>query len=144
MECTLALLADFANREENGKLNVLGIFDRVQSPKYPYAVPQFFVVIKLTAGPAEYGSKKDVQIVLLDPDGRPKGKINAKGEVPTPEEGGRAAMELVLGMIGVPFEKPGNYAIAVLVNGEEKASIPLEAVLVKNAPTRRRKKADGN
>jgi len=60
MECTLALLADAANREEGGKLNVLGVFDVIYSDKFPYAMPQFYVVVRLTAGPAEYGTKKDV------------------------------------------------------------------------------------
>jgi len=140
MECTLALLADAANREEGGKLNVLGVFDVIYSDKFPYAMPQFYVVVRLTAGPAEYGTKKDVQLILLDPDGKAIGKIGGKGTVPTPDGGGRANLELILRMVGVPFEKPGRYAIAVVVNGEEKHSIPIEVIQRKTTTGRRRKK----
>ncbi len=143
MECTLALLADYANREEGGKLNVMGIFDVVRSDKFPYALPQLFVVVRLSAGPAEYGTTKNVELVLLNPDGKTIGKIPARGKVPTPDGGGRANMEIVLRLVGVPFETPGRYAISVLVGGEEKTSIPIEAVLVK-APSRRKKKNDGD
>lgn len=142
MDCTLALLADAANREENGKLNVLGVFDQFYSDKFPYAVPQFFVVIRLTAGPAEFGTKKDVQLVLLDPDGGTIGpRLGGKTTVPKPESGSRASIELILRMVGVPFPKAGNYAIAVLVNGEEKASIPIEVVQRKLAGGRRKRNA---
>lgn len=141
MECTLALLADAANREEGGKLNVLGVFDQIYSDKFPYLVPQFFIVVRLTAGPAEFGLKKEFQIVLLSPDGQPIGKLGGKGTVPTPDSGGRANLELILRMVNVPFEKPGRYGIAVLVGGEEKYSIPLDVVQRKSPGSSRRKKS---
>jgi hypothetical protein len=50
-------------------------------------------------------------------------------------------MEILLRLVGVPFEKPGRYAISVLVGGEEKVSIPIEAVKV---PKRKGKKANGD
>ena len=143
MECTLALLADAANREEGGKLNVLGVFDVIHSDKFPYAMPQFYVVVRLTAGPAEFGSKKAIELVLLDPDGKVLGRIPGKANVPTPDAGGRANMEVILRMVGVPFPKPGSYAIAVLVNGEQKHSIPIEVVQVKPSTGRRGRKSSG-
>jgi hypothetical protein len=145
MECTLAILADAANRADTGKLNVLGIFDAITSDKFPYAVPLFFVIVRLTAGPAEYGLKKQVELILLNPDGRTLGKIGASAPVPTPDAGGRASLELVVPLVAVPFEKPGQYAIAVLVNGEEKASIPIAVLQSKPTTTRgRRKKGDAD
>ena len=140
MECTLALVADAANTETGGKLNVLGVFDVIYSEKFPYVIPQFFVVVRFSAGPAEFGLKKQFQLVILNPDGQPIGRIDGKGTVPTPDSGGRANVELIVRMVNVPFEKPGRYAIAVLVGGEEKASIPLEIVERKVS---RRRKRDG-
>ncbi len=122
---------------------MLGRFDQIFSDNFPYPVPPIYVVVRLTAGPAEFGMKKDVQLVLLDPDGKPIGKIGAKGMVPSPDSGGRANLELILRMVGVPLEKPGRYAISVLVGGEEKQSIPLEAVMQKASRRPGRAKRDG-
>lgn len=146
MECTLAVLAEYASREDTGKLNIMGLFDAIRSDTFPYAMPQFYVVVRLTAGPAEFGTKKDVQLVLLDPDGKALGKMGGKGSVPVPDVvdiSGRANMEVVLRMIGVPFPKPGNYAIAVLVNGEQKHSIPIDVSQVKAKPQAGRRKRNG-
>jgi hypothetical protein len=129
MECTLAVVADAANREVGGKLNVLGVFDQIYGKKFPMVTPQFYVVVRLTANPAEFGRKKEFEIVLLDPDGKPvKAPLKGKAKVPAPQDAGRASIEIILQMVNVPFAKPGSYAISVLVSGEEKASIPLEAL----------------
>ena len=136
MECTLALLADAANREEGGKLNVLGVFDQLYANDFPTVHPQLYVVVRLTANPAEFGRKKEFEIILLDPDGTPVSPpLKGKGNVPTPPDARRASIEVILRMVNVPFAKPGSYAISVLVSGEEKASIPLE--VVKRARKRR-------
>ncbi len=144
MECTLGLLADYASRDEGGKLNVMGIFDVVYSDTFPYAMPQFYVVVKLTAGPAEYGTSKNVELVLLNPDGKIIGKIPSKGKVPTPDRGGPAHLEIALRLVGVPFEKPGRYAVSVLVSGEEKTSIPIEAIQLRRPAKRKGRKTNGN
>lgn len=129
MEISLALVADAANREESGKLNVLGVFDQVYSDKFPYRHPEMFVVVRFTANPSEFGKKKEIEVCLLDPDGNVVGaRLTAKGQVPVPEAGGRASIEMLLRMVNVPFERPGRYAVSILVAGEEKASIPLEVL----------------
>lgn len=143
MECTLALVADAANNAEGGKLNVLGIFNQVYSDKFPYQLPQMFVVVRLSAGPAEFGLEKRFEIVLLSPDGDAIGRLKGKGQVPQVKGVTRANMELLLKMVNVPFKKPGSYAISVLVSGEEKASIPLEVVERKVSPPKKRRKKNG-
>ncbi len=141
MDCTLSLVADAANNADNGKLNVLGVFDRVSTDKYPYLLPQMFVVITFKASAAEFGRKKKFEIVLVDPDARNLTKISASGNVPKPDAGTKATMQIILQMVNTPFPKPGPYQISVLVDGDEKASIPLEAIQVK--PPRKRAKKSG-
>lgn len=137
MDCTLAFVADAANADAAGKLNVLGIFDRVQSPTFPYLHPQMSLVVNLAASPSEFGKKKDFEIDLVDPDGRLLTQMKASGEVPRPEPGARGAtMQIVLQMVNTPFPKPGPYAIEILVGGDSKARIPIDAILVKVARKR--------
>jgi len=140
MECSLALAADAANTESGGKLNVLGVFDVIRADKFPYVIPQFYVVVRFTAGPAEFGLKKQFELVILNPDGQPiGGRIQGKASVPHPTDGNRSNMVLILRMVNVPFEKAGGYAISILVGGEEKASIPLEVVSIQSQRARKKK-----
>lgn len=69
MEVSLAVLADYANLAQDGKLNIMGIFQEVNPPVLPFALPQMYLVISLVAGPAEFDTTKDIKIALLDNDG---------------------------------------------------------------------------
>jgi hypothetical protein len=128
MEVTLALLADAANVTESGKLNVLGAFDTVFSDQFPYQHPQMYCVVRLSAGPAEFGKEKKLEISVVDPDGKVLGMLRGTATVPDPGSGRRASVEIMLRMGNVPFKEPGDYAVVVLVGGEEKWSIPLQVV----------------
>jgi hypothetical protein len=80
------------------------------------------------AQPAEFGKEKDLEITLMDSDGKSLGALRAETTVPTPEGGRRAYIELILGLNNVPFQHPGDYEFAILVDGEQKGTIPIEVV----------------
>jgi len=143
MDVKLAFVADAANDTE-GKLNVLGIFDQVTPTEYPYIHPQMCLVVSFQASPAEFGKTKDIEITLLDPDGRPLSTIQATGQVPKPKAGRKAAFQIILRLVNTPFPKHGPYELAILVGGDQKDSIQIEAVPVPKAPRKKRKKTDGN
>src|SRR3989304_2646878 len=126
MELTLAFLADAANLSEGGKLNVLGMFNQIYSDTFPYRHPSMTCVVRFTASPAEFGKPKEVELTIMYPDGKPLGTLRGQTTVPTPLDGKRAYVELILGLNGIPFERPGDYQFAILVGGEEKGSIPFE------------------
>jgi hypothetical protein len=98
-----------------------------------------FLIVSFTAGAGEFGKKKNFEISLLDPDGIALTSVKASATVPKAGGGAKATMQIVLQMVNTPFPKPGPYEIAVLVGGDQKASIPLEAVMRK-VPSRRKKK----
>lgn len=45
MDVNLALLADYANVSQDGKLNIMGIFQEVNPPVLPFALPQMYLVM---------------------------------------------------------------------------------------------------
>lgn len=143
MECKLAFVADAAN-DSKGKLNVLGIFDQLTPREYPYLHPQMYLVLAFKATPAEFGRKKNFEIALLDPDGKPLTTLKVSAKVPKPDAGKTANLQIVLQMVNTPFPKPGPYEIGVLVGGDQKATIPIEAVEPPKQSTRkgRKKNAD--
>src|SRR5215217_3944288 len=45
MEVKLAVLADYANVSQDGKLNIMGIFQEINAPSLPFPLPQMFLVV---------------------------------------------------------------------------------------------------
>jgi hypothetical protein len=126
MDVTLAVLADYATVSQDGKLSVMGIFQEVNPPVLPFALPQMYLVVSFAAGPAEFGSVKNIKIALLDDDGNEILGLEGQAPVPRPPRpGSRAYMNQVIGLNGTTFERPGDYAFAILVSGETKATVPL-------------------
>ncbi len=127
MDVAFALLADAANISREGKLNILGAFDRIYGSKFPLTWPRMVLVTRFEASAAEYGSEKSLEIVTLDADGKRLGSASGKMKIGTGQSGRQIKINHVLPM-GMTFPAPGQYSIEILVNGEPKAAVPLEVV----------------
>lgn len=127
MDVAFALLADAANISREGKLNILGAFDRIYGSKFPLTWPRMVLVTRFEASAAEYGSEKSLEIVTLDADGKRLGSASGKMKIGTGQSGRQIKINHVLPM-GMTFPTPGQYSIEILVNGEPKAAVPLEVV----------------
>ena len=126
VEVTVAVLADYANVSQDGKLNIMGIFQEVNPPVLPWALPQMYLVLSFSAGLAEFGTPRNIRIVLLHSDGQEILKLEAKMQVPKPpRQGSRAYINEAIGLAGVIFERPGDYAFYILIGDDEKATVPL-------------------
>lgn len=126
MEVDLALLADAATIDSSGKLNILGIFDRLTTSSFPTRHPRLSLVLRFSAGLAEVG-KHDVEIVLKAPNGKELVRIDGEMNLaPGPRGvGGAVLVPHVLNMDGLVFPAAGRYAFDVRVDGEHHVSIPL-------------------
>lgn len=132
MEVKFAVLADYANITREGKLNVLGIFDVINTPAFPVVLPSFNVVVSYSAGAAEFDSDKDIEIVLCDEDGNILFKAKQKLHIKRPDRAGTLFMtNQIAAIIGFPFKKAGDYQFSILVNSEEKKSISLRVNEIK-------------
>lgn len=126
MEVKLALLADYANISQSGKLNIMGIFQEVHPPQLPFHLPQMYLVVSFEAGPAEFGSEKDIRFALLDSDGNEMLALTGQATVPRPDRpGSRAYINEVIGLNGIMFERPGDYGFSILVQGETRGTVEL-------------------
>jgi hypothetical protein len=126
LEVTVAVLADYANVSQDGKLNIMGIFQEINAPDLPFALPQMYLVLSFSAGPAEFGSLRNIRIPLLHSDGREILAMEAQMQVPWANRpGSRAYINEAIGLAGVTFEQPGDYAFSVLIGDDEKATVPL-------------------
>ncbi len=129
MDVTLAALADSANISQEGKLNILGEFNQINAPTLPALHPAMSLVLRLEAGPVEYGQEKHLEVSLVDADGNRVLEVGtAKVSVPNAGPGKRARIVTVLNIQNTVLQRYGDYAFVVLVNGDEKATVPLELV----------------
>ncbi|MCH8007999.1 MAG: hypothetical protein IIC91_03975 [Chloroflexi bacterium] len=127
MEVAFAMLADAANISREGKLNILGAFDRIYGTKFPLHWPRMVLVTRFEASAAEFGSEKSLEIITMDADGKKLGKASGKMKIGEGRTGRQIKINHVLPM-GMTFPAPGEYSIEILVNGESKATVPLEVV----------------
>ena len=134
MNVRLAVLADYANETGDGKLNILGIFDRINLLQIPAVHPQMHLVLRIEAHPSELNRTYAVEIRLQDPAGAIIFEV--KGEiVPRGEPGQIVSTNQILTLNNLQLEKIGEYTFVVMVNNEVKTQIPLAVEFVEMTPT---------
>lgn len=131
MDITLALLADGANVTQEGKLNILGVFNTLGAVTFPATHPQMFLVLRFEATRAEEGKNKQLEIQLADGDGNKLIALNANLVVPQGVPGMPIRMDHILGLHGVRFPKPGDYVFNVLIGGDQRAAVQLKLMEAK-------------
>lgn len=129
MNVTLAVLADYSNITREGKLNILGIFDVILARNFPAVHHSMQLVMRFEAPRSEVGTNKNVQVRLIDVDGNQIFEIGAQFALAqgTPAETVIKSNHM-LNLNNLVFQRPGDYAFHILVNGEEKNSVPLKVV----------------
>jgi hypothetical protein len=133
MLVNLAVLADYANVTGDGKLNILGIFDRINLVQIPAVHPQMHLVLRLEAHPAELDRSHNVEIRLHDPEGTTIFEV--KGEIiPRGDAGRPVSTNQILTLNNLQLEKVGDYVFVVLINNDVKTEIPLAVEFVAMAP----------
>ncbi len=124
MHVRLAMVADHANVSAEGKLNILGIFDRIAVTSLPAVHPQMHLVLRLEAHPAERDRPHPVEVRLHDPDGQTVFEL--KGEVlPQGFAGETIAANQIIGINNLVLAKTGEYSFVIFVDHDLKAETPL-------------------
>ena len=133
MRARYALLADYVNQTNDGKLNILGIFERILAAQVPAIHGAMHLVIAFETDPPDRGQAKQVEVRLLEADGRELLRMATTMQIPA-DAPLVAQIPQVIGLAGLRFERFGRYAFYVTVNGEQKAEIPF-SVELPPAPT---------
>jgi len=131
MEVKLALLADAANVTQDGKLNILGIFNALGAASFPATHPLMHLVMRFEATRAEEGKTKHFEIQLADGDGNKLFTVGTTLVVPQGVPGSPIRMNHILALNGIRFSKPGDYVFNVLIGDDQKAAVDLKLVEAK-------------
>ena len=127
MKIPMALLADEANISQEGKLNVMGVFDRIAAATFPVVHPKLVFVFRVQAEYTDQGPPVPVRVRLLDQDAAVL--FEAAGDLAPPpvEPGEFATANQIFTLVGVQFPQPGIYKFVVTV-GEARHETPLSVV----------------
>ena len=129
MEIQIATLCDAAT-DYNGKLNLLGTFDTIFASQLPAVHMQCSIALRVVFSKIEEGAHK-VKINFVDEDGKfVMPSIDMPIEVAMPEDASFQSRNFIVNIHQLKFEKPGQYAIDLAIDGRQETSIPLQVKLV--------------
>ncbi|MBC8243190.1 MAG: hypothetical protein H8E20_02250 [Verrucomicrobia bacterium] len=125
MDIQVAVLCDAAT-DQKGKLNLLGTFNTVYTRELPANYPQCSIVLRVVFKRVEEGSHK-LRINFVDEDGKfVMPSIELPFEVNMPGEDSFLFRNFILNIQRLKFEKFGQHAVDIAIDGRQEASIPLE------------------
>lgn len=119
MKIPMAILADEANVSQEGKLNVLGIFDRIAAAEFPVVHPRMVFAFRAEAEAGDAGRVFPVRVTLRSPTDELL--FDAKGELGAPRVGPGefTTTNQVFTLVGLQFPGPGRYRFVVEIGGME-------------------------
>jgi len=137
MHVSFALFADGANLSQEGKLNVLGVFDAVHVGVLPAVHPRATLVVRLKGGVADIGNHA-VTLRWKNPKGTELWSSTAELAVNAPlGHAGEMDMPLIAS-IDLPLDSVGDYSMVVELDGrvhaESKLHVRAGAPIVQPGP----------
>ncbi len=120
MHIQVAVLCDAAT-ENNGKLNLLGAFDAICAQQ----LPACSIALRMSFSQVEEGAHK-LRLSFVDEDGKPiMPSIDQAVQITMPTDVHFVTCNFIVSIQQLRFQKPGNYAIDIALDGRQEASIPL-------------------
>lgn len=129
MEIQVATLCDSA-ADYQGKLCVLGTFDTIMSAGLPVTHPHCAVALRVVFRKEEEGTHR-LRLNIIDADGREiVPAIQGELHVRVPDGVYFISANMVINIQQLQFPQPGMYAIDVVVDDRQIASLPLQIRVV--------------
>jgi hypothetical protein len=125
MNVSFALFADAANLSQEGKLNILGVFDALQVGGLPAVHPRAHLVVQIKGNHKDVG-QHSVTLRWTNPRGNElwssTGELNV-GQPPV----GVLEMDLpLIAQIDLPIDEPGAYSMSISVDDTLAAEVPVQ------------------
>ncbi|MEP6835879.1 MAG: hypothetical protein ABJB74_20995 [Gemmatimonas sp.] len=124
MHVSFALFADAANLSQEGKLNVLGVFDAVHVGSLPAVHPRATLVVRLKGTVADVGMH-GVTLSWKNPKGVQLWSSTAELNVNAPP-GHALEMDMpLIASVDLPLDSVGDYSMLVELDGKVHAETRL-------------------
>ncbi len=124
MQVSFALFADAANLSQEGKLNILGVFDAVHVGQFPALHPRATLVVRLQGTASDVGVH-ELSLRWVNPRGNVLWSSSAELAIQAPpHQGGELDMP-VLVQIDLPLDVIGDYTMAIELDGNARGAAVL-------------------
>jgi hypothetical protein len=133
----MALAADYVNETADGKLNVLGIFDSINSRSFPAVHRELRLIVSLEFTLAECATERELKIDFIDQDGKSVVTMAQSFSVPRPDAGSSSSVVIynkIVHLKGLPLPHEGLFEFHVLLDNNDIARIPIHAKLTPAPP----------
>ena len=120
MHVQFALFADAANVSQEGKLNILGVFDALHVGQLPTVHPRATYVVRVKAV-AEDEGPHGVSLEWVNPHGEMLWSSRGELMVGAPLEGTDGIDVPLLAVVDLPLDHPGIYTMLVAIDDVEAA-----------------------
>ena len=120
MHVQFALFADAANVSQEGKLNILGVFDALHVGQLPTIHPRATYVVRVKAV-AEDEGPHGVSLEWVNPNGEMLWSSRGELMVGAPLEGSDGIDVPLLAVVDLPLDVPGIYTMLVAIDDIEAA-----------------------
>jgi hypothetical protein len=124
MHVSFALFADSANISQEGKLNILGVFDALQVAQLPTVHPRATMVVRLKALPDDAG-RHTLAFAWIGPGGDEMWSSTGELEVGAPPHGATELDVPVIAAIDLPINSAGTHVMRVALDGDLCAELLL-------------------
>lgn len=125
MHVAFALFADAANLSQEGKLNILGVFDALQVASLPAIHPRAHLVVHLKGTGVDMGSHT-VSFRWLSPSGQELWNSSGDLNVGAPPPG-IAEMDLpLIAQLDLPMDAVGAYTMAIAIDGNHTLDVGIQ------------------
>jgi len=128
MHVSFALFADAANLSQEGKLNILGVFDAVQVAAMPTVHARATLVLRLKGSGSDVG-RHTVSLRWLNPSGNELWSSLGELDVGTaaPPQQMPTEMDLpLIAAIDLPLDEVGGYTMQIALDDKVHASVNLQ------------------
>ncbi len=122
MHVSFALFADAANISQEGKLNILGVFDALQIGSLPAVHPRATLVVRLKAEEGDAGMHA-LAFAWVGPGGEEIWSSSGEIAVGTPPPGSYELDIPVIAAIDLPLQHAGAHSMRVHIDSELRAEI---------------------
>lgn len=137
MHVSFILFADAANISQEGKLNILGVFDAVHAGPLPAVHPRATVVVRLKASAGDVGTHP-LTLRWINPRGVELWSSSAELGIQQPPVGSAELDMPVIVQLDLPLDVPGEYRMAAAlhdrVEGEARLHVHTAAPLPSPPP----------
>jgi hypothetical protein len=125
MHVSFALFADAANLSQEGKLNILGVFDALHVASLPAVHPRAHLVVHLKGSGSDVGAHT-VSFRWLSPSGQElwtsSGDLNVGAPPP-----GVSEMDLpLIAQLDLPMDSIGSYSMAIAIDGQHTMDVGVQ------------------